>query len=72
VGFAFFTRDEQNKGERLILTPEEQKKELLRRYFREIGGEGNLNAIPNFVSSAIVFWGLYSSEPLRGVKAFTE
>ncbi len=41
------------------MTPEEQKKELLRRYFREIVDKGNLEAIPKFVSSDIVFWGPY-------------
>lgn len=43
-----------------------------RGYFQEIVCKGNLDAIPDFVSSDIVFWGPYASEPIRGVKAFTE
>jgi steroid delta-isomerase-like uncharacterized protein len=41
-------------------------------YFREIVDKGNLDAIPDFVSSDLIFWGPYSSEPIRGLKGFTE
>ena len=54
------------------MASEEQKKEHLRRYFQEIVCEGNLDAIPDFVSSDLIFWGPYASKPIRGVKAFTE
>lgn len=54
------------------MTSEAQKKEHVRRYFQEIVCKGNLDAIPDFVSSDLVFWGPYSSEPIRGIKAFTE
>jgi steroid delta-isomerase-like uncharacterized protein len=54
------------------MTPDEQKKERLRGYFREIVGKGNLEAIPDFVSSDLIFWGPYASEPIRGLKGFTE
>ena len=30
------------------------------------------DAIPDFVSSDLVFWGPYASEPIRGLKGFTE
>ena len=54
------------------MTPEEQKKERLRGYFREIVGKGNLESIPDFVSSDLIFWGPYATEPIRGLKGFTE
>ena len=54
------------------MTPDEQKKEHLRRYFQEIVCKGNLDAIPDFVSSDLVFWGPYAPEPIRGLKGFTE
>lgn len=54
------------------MTSDEQKKEHLRRYFQEVVCKGNLDAIPNFVSSDIVFWGPYTSEPIRGMNGFTE
>ncbi len=53
------------------MTPEE-KKEFLRGYFQEIVRKGNLEVIPQFVASDILFWGPYSSAPICGVKAFTE
>jgi len=51
---------------------EEQKKEHLRGYFQEVVCKGNLAAISTFVSPAIIFWGPYSSEPIYGLKGFTE
>lgn len=54
------------------MAPEEQKKERVREYFREIVCKGDLDAIPNFMSPDLIFWGPYSSEPIQGVKAFTE
>lgn len=54
------------------MTPEEQKKEHLRGYFREVVCNGNLDAIPAFVSPDLVFWGPYSSDPIRGIKRFRE
>jgi len=54
------------------MTPEEQKKAHLRGYFQEVVRKGDLAAIPDFVAPDIVFWGPYSSEPIRGIKGFTE
>ena len=54
------------------MTPAEQKKTHVRRYFAEIVGKGNLDAIPDFVAPDIVFWGPYTSEPIHGIKGFTE
>jgi steroid delta-isomerase-like uncharacterized protein len=53
------------------MTPE-QKKDHIRRYFAEIVSKGNLAAIPTFVASDIIFWGPYASEPINGIKGFTE
>jgi steroid delta-isomerase-like uncharacterized protein len=33
---------------------------------------GNLDAILDFVSSDLVFWGPYASEPIRGLQGFRE
>jgi steroid delta-isomerase-like uncharacterized protein len=54
------------------MTLTEQKKEHLRRYFTEIVGKGNLTAIPDFVAPNIIFWGPYASDPIHGIKGFTE
>lgn len=54
------------------MTPAEQKKEHLRRYFAEIVTKGNLAAIPDFVAPNIIFRGPYTSEPIHGIKGFTE
>ena len=54
------------------MTPAEQKKMHLRRYFAEIVSKGNLEAIPDFVAPDLVFWGPYTSEPIHGIKPFTE
>jgi steroid delta-isomerase-like uncharacterized protein len=51
---------------------DEQKKEHLRGYFQEIVCKGNLDAIPDFVSSDLVFWGPYAPDPIRGLQGFTE
>lgn len=54
------------------MTPTEQKKEHIRRYFAEIVSKGNLAAIPDFVAPTLVFWGPYASDPIHGIKGFTE
>ena len=46
--------------------------EILRRYFQEIVRKGNLDAISDFVSPDLVFWGPYASEPIQGLQKFTE
>ena len=57
------------EGANIIMTPAEQKKMHLRRYFAEIVSKGNLEAIPDFVAPDLVFWGPYTSEPIHGIKA---
>jgi steroid delta-isomerase-like uncharacterized protein len=54
------------------MTPTEQNKEHIRRYFDEIVSKGNLAAIPDFVAPEIIFWGPYTSDPILGIKRFTE
>ena len=54
------------------MTPTEQKKTHVRQYFAEVVGKGNLEAIPDFVAPDIIFWGPYTSEPILGIKGFTE
>jgi steroid delta-isomerase-like uncharacterized protein len=50
----------------------EQYKAHIRRYFQEVVTKGNLEAIPDFVGPNIVFRGPYTSEPIHGIKGFTE
>jgi steroid delta-isomerase-like uncharacterized protein len=54
------------------MTTVEQNKEHMRRYFAEIVSQGNLELIPDFVAPEIIFWGPYTSEPIIGIKRFTE
>lgn len=54
------------------MTTSEQNKVHIQRYFDEIVSTGNLAAIPDFVAPEIIFWGPYSSEPIIGIKRFTE
>ena len=54
------------------MTPTEQNKEHIQRYFDEIVSKGNLAAIPEFVAPEIIFWGPYASDPIMGIKRFTE
>jgi steroid delta-isomerase-like uncharacterized protein len=54
------------------MTSAEQKKTHVRRYFAEIVTKGNLAEIPDFVAPDITFWGPYTSEPIQGIKGFTE
>lgn len=50
----------------------EQQKAFIRRYFAEVVSKGNLQLIPDLVAPNIVFWGPYTSEPIHGIKGFTE
>jgi steroid delta-isomerase-like uncharacterized protein len=54
------------------MTSTEQKKEHIRRYFSEVVSKGNLEAIPDFVAPDLIFWGPYASDPIHGIKNFTE
>ena len=50
----------------------EQRKAHIRHYFQEIVSKGNLEAIPDFVASNIVFWGPYTPKPIQGIAGFKE
>jgi len=54
------------------MTLTEQKKAHIQQYFAEIVSKGNLAAIPDFVAPDIIFWGPYASDPIYGIKGFTE
>ena len=54
------------------MTPAEQHKAHIRRYFQEIVSKGNLEAIPDFVAPNIVFKGPYTPQPIRGIAGFRE
>ena len=59
-------------GKNTDMPTAEQYKAHIRRYFQEVVTKGNLEAIPDFVGSDVVFRGPYTSEPIRGIAAFTE
>ena len=54
-----------------MATPQ-QLKTSLRQYFEEVVHKGNLEAIPDFMASDVVFRGPYTAQPVHGIKGFTE